>query len=269
MLFICPTPIGNLGDVTYRVIETLKNADLIACEDTRTTIKLLNHYEIKKPLISYHEHNEQYGTQQILEHLRGGKQVALVSDAGMPGISDPGEVLIKACILEGIEYTVLPGASAMVTAVVASQLATQPFHYEGFLDRNKRKQRLEKLKELASTLIFYESPHRVQKTLADLLLVFGDRQITLARELTKRYETYLHTTLSEAVTYYETNEPRGEYVIVVGGHVPVVEAIGEDVVLEMVRARVLAGERIKDVVKELAKLHNVDRQALYKLASEK
>ncbi|MCK8059219.1 MULTISPECIES: 16S rRNA (cytidine(1402)-2'-O)-methyltransferase [unclassified Fusibacter] len=264
MLYICPTPIGNLGDMTYRAVETLKSVDEIACEDTRVTVKLLNHFEIKKHLFSYHEHNEKAMTEKIIEKLRSGMDIALVSDAGMPGISDPGEELIKACIRENIEYTVLPGASAAVTAVIASNMQTQPFHYEGFLDRQRRKKHLEKLKGITATLVFYESPHRILKALEDMLEVLGDRNITLGRELTKKYETYFHTTVSEAIRHYEQTPPKGEFVVVVEGYKEIKEEMTLEEAIDEVHKRVLGGERQKEVVKELAKVYGVDRQELYK-----
>lgn len=265
MLTICPTPIGNLEDLTLRVIRTLETADLIACEDTRTTIKLLNHLNIKKKMMSYHEHNEQGATQVILERLRAGEQVALVSDAGMPGISDPGEVLIKACIAEGLPYTVLPGPSAAITALVASQLPTQPFYFEGFLDRGKRKKRLTTLATLPCTLIFYESPHRIVKLLEDMLAVLGDRRISLGREISKRYETYWHTTIAQALADYASGsvQPKGEYVVVVEGYTAVEVPLDAQDVEAQLKQQLAEGVRLKDAVKALAKTHGMDRQALY------
>lgn len=265
MLTICPTPIGNLEDLTLRVIRTLETADLIACEDTRTTIKLLNHLQIKKKMMSYHEHNEQGATQVILERLRAGEQVALVSDAGMPGISDPGEVLIKACIAEGLPYTVLPGPSAAITALVASQLPTQPFYFEGFVDRSKRKKRLTTLATLPCTLIFYESPHRIVKLLEDMLAVLGDRRISLGREISKRYETYWHTTIAHALADYASGsvQPKGEYVVVVEGYTAVEVPLDAQDVEAQLKQQLAEGVRLKDAVKALAKAHGMDRQALY------
>jgi 16S rRNA (cytidine1402-2'-O)-methyltransferase len=268
MLYICPTPIGNLGDMTYRAVETLKNVDEIACEDTRVTVKVLNHYEIKKHLFSYHEHNEKFMTEKIVEKLKLGLNIALVSDAGMPGISDPGEELIKACIRENLEYTVLPGPSAMVTAVIASNMQTQPFHYEGFLDRNKRKKHLEKLKEITATIVFYESPHRIIKTLEDMLEVMGDRKVTLGRELTKKYETYFHTTVSGAIAHYKVTAPKGEFVVVVEGYVETIEEMSFENAVTLVNKRVENGERHKEVVKELSQKYHLDRQDLYKMTSK-
>lgn len=267
MLTVCPTPIGNLEDLTLRVIRAIESADLIACEDTRTTIKLLNHLQVKKPMMSYHEHNEQGATAVILDKLDQGLHVVLVSDAGMPGISDPGEVLIKACIEKGMAYTVLPGPSAAITALVASNLPTQPYYFEGFLDRNKRKKRLEALKSLEATMIFYESPHRVVKTLEDMLLVFGNRQVTLARELTKRYETYWHTDFEAALESFQsgTVTPKGEYVLVVGG-CDTSEALVPELQIEVALKQLLdEGVRLKDAAKTLSKQYPLDRQEIYKI----
>lgn len=267
-LYICPTPIGNLGDMTYRAVETLQTVDIIACEDTRTTQKLLNHFGIKKRTYSYHDHNEQQATDLLIGWMKEGKTVALVSDAGMPGISDPGEVLIKACIAAEINYTVLPGASAMVTALVASQLRTSPFHFEGFLDRHKRLKRLEALKTIASTLVFYESPHRLLKTLKDLLAVFGDRQMTSGREISKKFETYRHETISQAILHFTETDPRGEFVLVVEGYTPIVKEMTLEDALDLVKERMQAGERLKECVKDISKTYGIDRQTLYKKASE-
>lgn len=268
MLTICPTPIGNLDDITLRVIKVLEVADLVACEDTRTTIKLLNHLNIKKKMFSYHEHNELSATTLLIERLKNGDHIALVSDAGMPGISDPGEVLIKACIEQGLPYTVLPGASAVITALVASQLPTMPFFFEGFLDRNKRKQRLQALEKLESTIVFYESPHRVVKTLQDLLEIFGNRKITLAREISKRFETYWHTCVGDALSDFNSGvtSPKGEYVLVVEGYTKVEQVVSSEDVDLLLKERILNGDRVKDVAKELSKQFGFDRQELYKRA---
>lgn len=266
MLTVCPTPIGNLEDLTLRVIRCLREADLVACEDTRTTIKLLNHLDIKVKMLSYHEHNEASATQNILERLKAGERVALVSDAGMPGISDPGEVLIKACIEADIPYTVLPGPSAAITALVASQVKTQPFYFEGFVDRTKRKKRLAELANLECTLIFYESPHRLLKTLSDMISIFGDRRVTLGREISKRYETYWHTSLKEAVEKLTSGEvaTRGEYVIVLEGKAQEHESHEVQDIDAALLQQLQSGVRLKDAVKGLAKSSGIDRQALYK-----
>ncbi len=264
MLYICATPIGNLKDITLRVLEVLEAVDEIACEDTRTSGKLLSYYNIKKPLFSYHEHNERAKTEIIIDKLKQGIDIALISDAGMPGISDPGEVLIKACIANQLDYTVLPGSSAAITALVASTLPTQPFYYHGFLARKQMAKQLESLKHLTMTMVFYESPHRLLKTLQQMLAVFGNRRLTVARELTKMHEQYQHFDIEAAIDYYSANKPRGEFVIVVAGASTATEALTLPQIIELVKQRVAAGERHKDVVKQLAKTHNVDRQVLYR-----
>ncbi len=218
-LFLCGTPIGNLEDMTMRAVRILKEADLIAAEDTRHTLKLLNYFEIKAALISYHEHNKHESGKKIVEQLKQGKNVALVTDAGMPGISDPGEDLVTACYNEGITVTAVPGPSAFLTGLVLSGLSTRQFVFIGFLPTNKKNRHteLEKLVCERRTCIFYEAPHHLKKTLEDMMFVIGDRQIALARELTKRFEEVLRFTLREAIEYYAQNEPKGEYVIVLEG----------------------------------------------------
>lgn len=219
-LYICPTPIGNLEDITLRVLNTLKDVDLIAAEDTRHTIKLLNHYDIKKPLTSYHEHNKEAKGKELIKRLKDGENIALVSDAGMPGISDPGEDIIRLCIDEAIDVHVLPGASAIITGLVASGLSTEKFSFEGFLDRNKkqRRKRLEAIEDDDRTLIFYESPHRLMDTLKDMENILGDRHMVVARELTKRYEEILRGNISNIISHFKDNEIRGEFVLLVEGN---------------------------------------------------
>lgn len=218
-LYLCPTPIGNLKDITARTLETLKSVDLIAAEDTRNTLKLLNHFEINVPLSSYYEHNKAQKGGVLIEKLKEGKNIALVSDAGMPAISDPGEDLVKLCIEEGIDVVPLPGPCAFSCALVASGLPTGRFSFEGFLTTNKknRKNHLESIKSDTRTLIFYEAPHKLLSTLSDMLEVLGDRKIVLARELTKKFEEFNRTTLSDAIEHYEKNPPRGEFVLIVSG----------------------------------------------------
>ncbi len=218
-LFLCATPIGNLEDITLRVLRVLQEVDLIAAEDTRNSIKLLNHFEIQTPMTSYHEYNKVEKAYQLVEKLKAGQSIALVTDAGTPGISDPGEELVQICYENGIEVTALPGPAACVTALTLSGLPTRRFCFEAFLPREKRERAaiLEELKDETRTIVLYEAPHHLRKTLAELLDVLGDRGISLCRELTKRYETILRTTLSGAVSYYEENEPRGEYVLVLEG----------------------------------------------------
>lgn len=218
-LYVVPTPIGNLKDITLRALEVLENADVIAAEDTRQTLKLLNHFNMKKQMISYHKFNENIKSDDIINMLKNCKQVALVSDAGTPGISDPGSVIIKRCIEENIEFEVLTGATAVTTALVYSGLDTTKFLFRGFLPReNKdRKPIIEDLKNRQETLIFYESPHRLIKTLEFLRENLGNRRIAICRELTKLHEEILRLTLEEAIDYYSENETRGEYVLVVEG----------------------------------------------------
>lgn len=218
-IYVTPTPIGNLEDITYRALNVLKDATIIAAEDTRRTKKLLNHFHINTPLMSYHEHNKKVSKQEVLKHLEEGGTVALVSDAGMPAISDPGFELIKASIREDYPVIVLPGANAALCALIGSGLPTNEFLFYGFLPRKNKDKRdeLERLSKLPSTIIFYESPYRIKTTLTSLLDTFGDRQVAIARELTKLYEEYLRGKTSEIISWFETNEPKGEYCIVVDG----------------------------------------------------
>lgn len=218
-LYLCPTPIGNLKDITLRTLEVLNEVDLIAAEDTRVSAKLLNHFEIKAPITSYYEHNKREKGSYLLEKLLNGSSIAVITDAGMPGISDPGEDLVRLCINNDIEVEALPGPCAFATALVASGLPTGRFAFEGFLTVNKKNRlsHLESIKNDTRTLIFYEAPHKLLTTLKDMLSVLGDRNIVLARELTKRYEEYNRTTLSDAVLHYEETPPKGEFVLIVQG----------------------------------------------------
>ena len=218
-LYLCATPIGNLEDMTFRGVRILREADLIAAEDTRNSIKLLNHFEIKTPMTSYHEYNKIEKAHYLIARMQEGKNVALITDAGTPGISDPGEDLVRLAYEAGIEVTSLPGACACVTALTLSGLPTRRFCFEAFLpaDKKERQEILEELKTETRTIILYEAPHRLIKTLKDLLIALGDRRITLCRELTKRHETAFATTLQGALEFYETQEPKGECVIVMEG----------------------------------------------------
>ncbi|AMX84920.1 16S rRNA methyltransferase [Geobacillus subterraneus] len=218
-LYIVPTPIGNLEDMTFRAVRTLREADVVAAEDTRQTKKLLSHFDIHTPLVSYHEHNKYASGRQLVEWLKEGKTVALVSDAGMPGISDPGYELIVAALAERCRVVPLPGANAALTALVASGLPTGRFLFIGFLERAKKEKReqLLSLKTAAETLIFYEAPHRLKETLAAMYDVFGERRVALCRELTKRFEEFIRGDLSEVVTWAKTADIRGEFCIVVEG----------------------------------------------------
>ena len=219
MLYLCATPIGNLGDMTPRVVETLRQVDVIAAEDTRNSIKLLNHFEINTPMTSYHEYNKVEKAHQLIAKMQEGQDVALITDAGTPAISDPGEVLVAMCHEAGITVTSLPGPAACITALTLSGLSTRRFCFEGFLPADKKEKTLvlEDLKEESRTMILYEAPHHLVKTLEELYQVLGNRRITLCRELTKKFETVLPTTLDEALAKYETEEPRGEYVLVIEG----------------------------------------------------
>lgn len=218
-LYLCATPIGNLEDMTYRVVRVLQEVDLIAAEDTRNSIKLLNHFEIKTPMTSYHEYNKIEKGKQLVEKLQSGMNIALITDAGTPGISDPGEELVKMCYDAGIEVTSLPGAAACITALTISGLSTRRFAFEAFLPMDKKEKQaiLRELKEETRTIVLYEAPHRLVKTLQELFNNLGNRRITVCRELTKKHETAFVTTLEDAVTYYETNEPKGECVLVIEG----------------------------------------------------
>ena len=221
-LFLCATPIGNLEDITYRVLRTLKEADLIAAEDTRHTLGLLNHFEIKTPMTSYHEYNKVDKARVLVDKMREGTNIALVTDAGTPGISDPGEELVRQCYEAGIEVTSLPGPAACITALTMSGLPTRRFCFEAFLpaekaDRAERARILEELARETRTIVLYEAPHHLKKTLEDLYGALGDRKISFCRELTKLHETVMQTTLGEALQYYRENEPRGEYVLVIAG----------------------------------------------------
>lgn len=218
-LFLCATPIGNLKDMTPRVIECLEQADLIAAEDTRNSIKLLNHFGIKTPMTSYHEHNKYEKAEALITQLRKGKNIALITDAGTPAISDPGEVLVAKCQEAGIGVTSLPGPAACITALTLAGLPTKRFCFEGFLpmDKKEKKAILEELKQETRTIILYEAPHHLKQTLKELEMSLGDRRITLCRELTKKFETIFPTTLEGALAYYEQNDPRGEYVLVLEG----------------------------------------------------
>lgn len=219
-LYLCATPIGNLEDITYRVLRTLKEVDLIAAEDTRNSIRLLNHFEIKTPMTSYHEYNKIEKAYQLVAKMREGKNIALITDAGTPGISDPGEDIVRICYEEGIPVTSLPGAAACITALTMSGLPTRRFVFEAFLPKDKKEHQavLEELKTETRTIIIYEAPHHLVRTLQELHdTLGGDRRLTICRELTKRHEEKLQMTLADSLSYYEVNEPRGEYVLIIAG----------------------------------------------------
>lgn len=219
-LYLCATPIGNLEDITYRVLRTLKEVDLIAAEDTRNSIRLLNHFEIKTPMTSYHEYNKIEKAYQLVAKMREGKNIALITDAGTPGISDPGEDIVRICYEEGIPVTSLPGAAACITALTMSGLPTRRFAFEAFLPKDKKEHQavLEELKTETRTIIIYEAPHHLVRTLQELHdTLGGDRRLTICRELTKRHEEKLQMILADSLSYYEVNEPRGEYVLIIAG----------------------------------------------------
>jgi len=271
-LFLCATPIGNMEDITFRVIRTLKEVDLIAAEDTRHSIKLLNHFEIKTPMTSYHEFNKIDKAKYLVEQMQAGVNIALVTDAGTPGISDPGEELVKQCYEAGIEVTSLPGPAACITALTMSGLATRRFCFEAFLptDKKERVRILEELKTETRTIIMYEAPHRLTKTLAELSEVFGEsRRLTICRELTKRYEEARPTTFAEAMEYYEENEPKGEFVLVIEGvsHKELLEEARQDwlsMPIEEHMAKYEAeGMANKDAMKQVAKDRGVSKRDIY------
>lgn len=269
-LYICPTPIGNLEDITMRTLRVLNEVDIVAAEDTRHTIKLLNHFDINKPLTSYHEHNKNTKGPILIEKLIDGENIALVSDAGMPGISDPGSDMVGLCIEAGIDFEVLPGASAFVVSLVGSGLDTDKFVFEGFLDRDKkkRKQRLEEIKKEERTIIIYESPYRLKESIKNMYEVLGNRRVSISRELTKKYEEYLRIDLESAISYYESNEPKGEYIVVVEGAKDI-QNIDEDFSdmseREQVEALISGGTPKKEAIKIVAKRLGVPKNEIYKL----
>ena len=273
ILYLVPTPIGNLGDISPRALETLEGADFIAAEDTRVTLKLLNHFGIKKPLVAYYRHNTEAGGQAILKRLLAGENCALVSDAGTPAVSDPGEELVGLCVEHGVAVTALPGPCALTTALSVSGLPTGRFTFEGFLAMNKKNRRdhLKSLEQEERTMIFYEAPHTLTSTLSDLAEVFGpDRPVALCRELTKLHEEIVRTTLGQAVARYETQSPRGEFVLVVAGAAPrAVEAPSPDDALERVTLLREEGLSLKDAVKQVSKELDIPRNQLYALAVER
>lgn len=272
-LYVVGTPIGNLGDITYRAVETLRSVDFVCAEDTRVTAKLLNYLEIKKPLVSHHEHNKKPSCDVITARILNGENCAIVTDAGMPCISDPGEDLVRYCAEHGVEVVVVPGPSAAISALAISGLSTARFSFQGFLSVSKRS-RYEQLGQAASipdTLIFYEAPHKLCDTLNDMLKYFGDRKISLCREITKLHEEVLRMTISEAVEYYKTVSPRGEYVLIVEGNT---QQADEAVTLEaaVLQAKELSdkGMRKSDAAKQIAKLTGFSKGDIYSalIASE-
>ncbi len=266
ILYICPTPIGNLEDITLRTIKVLNEVDLIAAEDTRHTLKLLNHYNIKKPLISYHEHNKITAGEKILEEIKKGKKIALVTDAGMPGISDPGEDIIKRCIEENIELVALPGPTAFVLALVLSGLSTESFVFEGFLPSKgkERKDRLNKLKNETRTIILYEAPHRIISLLKDLLEALGNRKIAISRELTKIHEETFRGTIQEAIEKFESQNPKGEFVLVVEGTDVEEQSFDHISIKEHIKMYMDEGLSKKESIKKVAKERNIPKSQVYR-----
>lgn len=269
ILYLVATPIGNLGDFSPRAVDTLEKADFIAAEDTRVSVKLLNHFDIKKPLVSYHEHNRASAGQAILRRLLAGENCALVTDAGTPAISDPGEDLVRLCGESGITVEAIPGCCAAICALAVSGLPTGRFTFEGFLSANKKERRaaLLNLKSEERTMVFHEAPHKLRATLSDMAEILGDRPVALCRELTKLHEQTLRTTLFQAVALYEQQEPRGEYVLVIAGAQPLEEPA---VTLEEGVRRVLhlreSGVKMKDAVRTVAGETNLNKNELYAAA---
>lgn len=277
ILYLCATPIGNLSDMSKRTIDVLSEVDLIACEDTRNTRKLLTHFNISKPLTSYHEHNKAEKGEELTNMILEGKNIALVSDAGTPAISDPGEDLVRLCAVKGITVTSIPGPAAFVNALILSGLPTGRFSFEGFLSVNKKNRNihLNEVKNDTRTLIFHEAPHKLLRTLKDMLEVFGDRRISLCRELTKMFEEIKRTTLSEAVEFYENNPPKGEFVLVIEGEKR--EKLIEDMTKEYddisvedhVDKLISEGMMKKEAIKQVATLRNMKKSDVYNLYEKK
>lgn len=268
-LYVCGTPIGNLEDITYRTLKVLNEVDLIAAEDTRHSIKLLNHFEISKPLTSYHEHNKDNKGDYLINKLLNGENIALISDAGMPGISDPGEEVIKQAINNDIEVIVLPGPTASITALIGSGLETRKFAFEGFLDRDKKRRRtqLEELKFEKRTIIFYESPHRLKDTLKDMLKILGNRQISINRELTKKYQEIIRNDIQGCIDIFSERDIKGEFVLIVEGFKGEVEKACEYDDLndrEYVLKLMEDGLSKKDAIKTVCKERKLKKDIVYK-----
>jgi 16S rRNA (cytidine1402-2'-O)-methyltransferase len=268
-LYVVGTPIGNLEDMTFRAISVLRQVDAIAAEDTRHTGKLLHHFQISTPQVSYHDHNRLSRLPDLLRQLQQGRSLALVSDAGMPGISDPGYELVQACVEAGVTVVPIPGASAVITALSAAGLPTERFSFEGFLPAKgqPRQQRLEALQADPRTLVFYEAPHRLRQTLEDLQAAFGpDRPIVLARELTKRYEQFWRGTLAEAIGYYQTQEPQGEFTLVLGGQAATPLQFSESALLAELQHLINQGLSRSQASRQLAQQTALPRRQIYQLA---
>lgn len=275
-LYLVPTPIGNLKDITLRALEVLENADMIAAEDTRQSLKLLNHFNIKKPLFSYHQHNEQSKSEEIINKLKEGVNIALITDAGTPGISDPGSVIVSKCIEEDIAFEVLPGATAITTALVYSGLDTTKFVFRGFLPRENKYRNLviEEIKNYRETLIIYEAPHRLLSTLEYLKEKLGIRKISICRELTKLHEEIFRGDLNSAIGYFNENRPRGEFVLVVEGKTDEEiraekEALWKDLSIEEhLLKKIDSGISKKEAIKLVAKERNISKKEVYKYSTK-
>lgn len=272
-LYLIGTPIGNLSDFSPRAVETLSSVDFIAAEDTRVTLKLLNHFDIHKPLVSYYEHNKYASGEKIVQRILSGESCGLVTDAGMPAVSDPGEDIVRMCMDQGIPVTTIPGPTALITALVLSGLPTGRFCFEGFLSTNNksRREHLEELQNEARTMIFYEAPHKLRKTLSDLKEAFGDdRRISLCRELTKLHEEVLPFSLSEAVRYYEEHDPKGEYVLILEGRPEESDPIlSEEEALALVAKYRAEGRSLKESCKLASSQSGYSKNELYTLATSK
>ncbi|MBS5886046.1 MAG: 16S rRNA (cytidine(1402)-2'-O)-methyltransferase [Clostridium sp.] len=275
-LYLVPTPIGNLKDITLRALEVLENVDIIAAEDTRQSLKLLNHFNIKKSLFSYHKHNEQGKSEDIINKLKGGMNIALITDAGTPGISDPGSVIVEKCIEQEIEFEVLPGATAITTALVYSGLDTTKFIFRGFLPRENKERNplVEEIKNVRDTIILYEAPHRLLDTLEYLLNNIGDRKIAICRELTKLHEEIYRGKISAALKYFIENRPRGEFVLVIEGKSDdeikaEKEALWSNLTIkEHLLKLIESGIEKKDAIKLVAKERNLPKKEVYKYSTE-
>ena len=270
-LYVVATPIGNLGDFSPRAIETLETVDFIAAEDTRVGAKLLNKFEIKKPQVSYFEHNRRTKGDYILSRLLEGESCAIITDAGTPAISDPGVDLVDLCAQNGVEVVAVPGCSAVVAALSISGMACGRFTFEGFLPVPKKERRahLEEVKAEKRTMVFYEAPHKLQRTLADMMECWGDRKIALCREITKLHEECFRTTLSEAIAHYEEHPPRGEFVLVIEGCTEVEAPVEEADLLAQVQALVEGGMPLMGAVKQVAKANGASKNKLYQEALDK
>lgn len=264
-LFVVGTPIGNLEDMSVRAVKTLEQVDFIAAEDTRVTLKLLNHFEIKKPMVSYHEHNTREKGGEIITRLLAGESCAIVTDAGMPCISDPGEDLVRLCAENGIDTKVIPGPSAAISALALSGLSTSKFVFEGFLNpqKNAKLERLQELSRETRTIIFYEAPHKLCDTLSAMYRVLGDRKITLARELTKIYEEVVRTTLSQAKKRYEEKPPKGEFVLVVEGMKEEEQTMSFEQALDFIQTLTDKGEPLSKAAKDVARQTGFKKGELY------